>query len=58
MLPNELWGSCHEVTEGAAMQSIAVEGADYRKIVGKWDFKTSLSAKLTSLLVKESIFKE
>ena len=46
------------MTEGAAMQSIAVEGADYRKIVGKWDFKTSLSAKLTSLLVKESIFKE
>ena len=49
MLPNELWGSCHEVTEGAAMRSIAeegagsrrllVEGADYRKVVGKGDFK-------------------
>ena len=39
MLPNELWGSCHEVTEGAALQSNAVEGADYRKVVGKGDFK-------------------
>ena len=38
MLPNELWGSCHEVTEGAAMRSIAEEGADYRKVVGKGDF--------------------
>ena len=28
MLPHEWWGSWHEVTEGAAMRSIAVEGAD------------------------------
>jgi len=41
MLPNELWGSCHVVTEGAALQSNAVEGDDYRKVVGKRDFKNN-----------------
>ena len=36
MLPNELWGSCHVVTEGA----------DYRKVVSKGDFKIFLLTKL------------
>ena len=33
-LPHEWWGSSHVVTEGAAMRSIAVEGADCRRQSG------------------------
>ena len=43
MLPNEWWGSCHEVTEGAALQSNAVtEGADCKAIGDKVILNSSL----------------
>ena len=51
MLPNEWWGSCHEVTEGAALQSNAVtEGADCKAIGDKGILNSSLITPNSSLL--------